>query len=188
MQTDRYYAAHDSVFFEHLMRDVADYFDKVSGGTFTVNYTVHPRTVNLPEPMWFYGNHPEYGEQPVLLADAVVDSLDDPEDVLFFPITTPSFWCMPAPVRRPTSWATARSRSSAPTWIRTTSPPPRTTAFWRRPYLPATGFAPGAGIDRVLILPETEQQDPVGIFDWRFRQPGRLLLRGGAASGHAFPQ
>ena len=85
MQTEIYYAAHDSVFFDHLLRDVADYYDDVSGGVFTLNFTIHPRVVNLPHPMGFYGDHPENGEQPIRLAADVVDSLDAEID---FPFTT----------------------------------------------------------------------------------------------------
>ena len=75
-QQGLYYAAHDSIYFDHIFGDVADYYHDVSGGLFTFNYDVHPRVVNLPQPMGYYGNHPEEGEQSVLLSATVIDSLD----------------------------------------------------------------------------------------------------------------
>ena len=80
MQWDMYYDAHDSIYFDHLLGDVADYYTDVSGGLFQFHYTIYPRVVNLPRPMAFYGNHPDEGEQPLLLAAAVVDSLDEEVD------------------------------------------------------------------------------------------------------------
>ncbi len=74
-QQEILYAAHDSVFFAHQMRDVAEYFRTVSGGAFTLQATIHPRVVNLPHPMAWYGDHPQFGDQPVRLAADVLDSL-----------------------------------------------------------------------------------------------------------------
>lgn len=75
MQGEILYAAHDSVFFDHLGRDVTEYFHAVSGGAFTLDVTVHGRVVNLPRPMAWYGDAPDVGEQPVALARDVMDSL-----------------------------------------------------------------------------------------------------------------
>ena len=157
-QTDRYYSAHDSVFFQHLMGDVADYFDEVSGGRLAVSTTVHPRTVNLPHPMGFYGNHPELGEQRILLAATVVDSLDD--EIIFPAYDT--FILVHAGAGQETDIL-----NNSPEQIFSAYLDPADFAWAMEdsildtPYIPAAGFPPGTGIDRVLILPETEQQDPI---------------------------
>jgi hypothetical protein len=169
MQTDRFYDAHDAVFFQHLMGDVADYFDEVSGGRLTVNTTVHPRTVNLPDPMWFYGNHPDLGEQHILLAAAVVDSLD--EEVYFPDYDTVIL--VHAGAGQETDIL-----GNSPEQIFSTYLDPADFAWAMEdsildtPYIPAIGFPDSTGIDRVLILPETEQQDPVGLFDGGFGSLG----------------
>ncbi len=74
------YAAHDSTFFDHQMRDVAAYFDAVSGGKFTFAFTIHPEFVELPRGMGWYGDNEEHGEyraglveDSILGADADVD-------------------------------------------------------------------------------------------------------------------
>jgi M6 family metalloprotease-like protein len=172
MQTDRYYAAHDSVFFQQLMGDVADYFDQVSGGRLTVNTTIHPRIVNLPEPMWFYGSHPELGEQHVLLAATVVDSLDNPVDGILFPDYDTIIL-----VHAGAGEETDILGNSPEQIFSTYLDPADFTAAQRdsildTPYIPATGFPPDTGIDRVLVLPETEQQDPVGVFNGGFGSLG----------------
>ena len=169
MQTDRYYAAHDSVFFQHLMGDVADYFDEVSGGKLMVNATIHPRTINLPDPMWHYGNHPDMGDQQVLLAATVVDSLDAE---IHFP-DYDTVILVHAGAGEETDIL-----GNSPEQIFSTYLDP--DDFYRAmrdsvldtPYIPAEGFPAGVGIDRVLVLPETEQQDPVGSFDGGFGSLG----------------
>jgi len=168
-QTDRYYAAHDSVFFQHLMGDVSDYFNAVSGGRLTVNTTVHPRTVNLPDPMGFYGNHPELGEQQILLASTVVGSLDS--EINFPDYDTVIL--VHAGAGQETDIL-----GNSPEQIFSTYLDPADFAWavedsiLDTPYIPAAGFPPGTGIDRVLVLPETEQQDPVGTFDGGFGSLG----------------
>jgi M6 family metalloprotease-like protein len=169
MQTDPYYAAHDSVFFQHLMGDVEDYFDAVSGGRLTVNTTIHPRTVNLADPMWFYGNHPEEGEQQILMAARVVERLEAEID---FPAYD-TFILVHAGAGEETDIL-----GNSPEQIFSTYLDPDDFAraaqdsILDTPYLPATGFPPGTGIDRVLVLPETEQQDPVGAFNGGFGSLG----------------
>ncbi len=165
MQTSRYYTAHDSIYFQHLMGDVEDYFSTVSGGMLTVTTTVHPRTVNLPHPMWFYGDHPEEGEQQVLLAATVVDSLDEEIDFTAFD----TFILVSAGAGEETDIL-----GNSPEQIFSTYLDPDDFAaamadsVLDTPYIPATGFPAGTGIDRVLVLPETAQQDPVGSFDGGF--------------------
>lgn len=75
-QSDFYYAAHDSLFFVHQFLDVADYFAAASGGRFELRVDVVGRVANLPRPMGWYGDHPEEGEQSVLLAADAVAALD----------------------------------------------------------------------------------------------------------------
>ncbi len=169
MQTDRYYAAHDSIFFQHLMGDVADYFDEVSGGRLTVITTVHPRTVNLPDPMWHYGNHPDLGEQQILLAATVVDSLDGE---IHFP-DYDTVILVHAGAGEETDIL-----GNSPEQIFSTYLDPddffgaMQDSILDTPYLPAEGYPAGMGIDRVLVLPETEQQDPVGTFNGGFGSLG----------------
>jgi M6 family metalloprotease-like protein len=171
MQTDRYYAAHDSVFFQHLMGDVEDYFEEVSGGRLVINTTVHPRTVNLPEPMWFFGNHPELGEQQIKMAAMVVDSLSL-NDEIYFPAYD-TVILVHAGAGEETDIL-----GNSPEQIYSTYLDPDDFAWAVQdsilavPYLQASGYPAGTGIDRVLILPETEQQDPVGSFDGGFGSLG----------------
>lgn len=75
-QSDVYYAAHDSLFFVHQFMDVADYFAAASGGRFELRVEVVGRVANLPRPMGWYGDHPDKGEQSVLLAADAVAALD----------------------------------------------------------------------------------------------------------------
>ena len=168
-QTDRHYAAHDSLFFDHQLSKVSDYFTTVSGGRLSISWTVHPRTVNLPESMAFYGNHPQLGEQPILLASEVVASLGAEIDLSAFDTVV----LVHAGAGEETDIL-----GDSPEQIFSTYLDPDDFAAAVRdsvldqPYLPAPGFAPGTGIDRVLILPETEQQDPVGGFGGGFGSLG----------------
>ena len=161
MQWDTYYTAHDSVYFDHLLGDVADYFSDVSGGRFSFNYTIHTRVVNLPRPMSFYGNHPEEGEQPLLLAAAVVDSLDGEVDFSLYDTVL----LVHAGAGEETDIL-----GDSPEQIYTTYLDPDDFAeavmdsLLEQPYLPASGYAEGMGVDQVLILPETEFQDKIGNF------------------------
>ncbi|MEN8007157.1 MAG: hypothetical protein ABFS42_09080 [Candidatus Krumholzibacteriota bacterium] len=169
MQTDRYYAAHDSVFFQHLLGDVADYFTEVSGGRLTVHTTVHPRTVNLPDPMWHYGNHPDLGEQQVMLAATVVDSLD--EEIHFPDYDT-------VVLVHAGAGEETDILGNSPEQIFSTYLDPddffgaMEDSVLDTPFIPAAGYPEGMGIDRVLVLPETEQQDPVGTFNGGFGSLG----------------
>jgi M6 family metalloprotease-like protein len=79
-QSDFYYLSHDSTFFHHQMTDVRAYFDAVSGGRFEFDFEVVPTVANLPHPMAWYGNHPDEGEQKVLLARDAIAMLDDTVD------------------------------------------------------------------------------------------------------------
>ncbi|MFT7698352.1 MAG: M6 family metalloprotease-like protein, partial [Candidatus Krumholzibacteriia bacterium] len=168
-QTDRLYAAHDSLFFDHMMSKVSDYYTTVSGGKLKVNYTVHPRVVNLPEPMGFYGNHPEEGDQQLLLAANVVERLLAEIDFTLYD----TYILVHAGAGEETDIL-----ANSPEQIFSTYLNPDDFALavedgiLAQPYLPAPGFPEGTGIDRVLILPETEQQDPVGGFGGGFGSLG----------------
>ncbi len=83
-QSEFYYAAHDSLYFHHFMDDVATYFASVSDGHFTLNYQVEAEVANLSEPMGFYGNHPDEGEQPFQLALDAITMLDARVDFSLF--------------------------------------------------------------------------------------------------------
>jgi len=83
-QTEMLYSAHDVVYFSHLLDDVRQYFASASGGQFDLRTTIHPETVNLPHPMGWYGNHPEHGEQKIVLAIEVLAAVDPDVDFSFF--------------------------------------------------------------------------------------------------------
>lgn len=180
MQTEIYYGAHDSVYFDHLLQDVADYYQDVSGGAFTLNYTIHPRVVNLPEPMSFYGNHPTEGEQPLLMAAGVVDSLDSEIDFSLYDTVI----MVHAGAGEETDIL-----GDSPEQIYSTYLDPRDfqTAFedslLAQPYL-ATGDHPeGEGLDHVLVLPETEYQDLIQGFGGYFGSLGVYCFEVGLRLG-----
>ncbi len=169
MQTDRHYAAHDSMFFDHMLSKVADYFTTVSGSQLAISYTVHPETVNLPETMGFYGNDPQEGEQPILMAEQVVSALDDDVDFSVYD----TIILMHAGAGEETDILGNSPEQIFSTYL---DPDDFATAaedgVIEQPYLVTGDFAPGTGIDRILILPETEQQDPVGGFNGGFGSLG----------------
>ncbi len=180
MQSEIYYSAHDSVFFSHLFGDVADYFHDVSGGDFTFNYTIHPRVVNLPHPMSYYGNHPEKGEQTVLLASDVVDSLDGEIDFSLFD----TFIVIHAGAGQETD---ILGNSPEQIFSNFLDPSDFQQAFedgdLENPWLPSVDFGPDAGIDQVLILPECEYQDPIGGFGGYFGSLGVYCFEVGLRLG-----
>lgn len=168
-QTDRHYAAHDSTFFRHKLQDVAAYFSDVSGGALTIQSTVHPRVVNLPHAMGWYGNHPQLGEQQVALAAAVIDSLDGEIDFTLYDTVV----LVHAGAGEETDILGDSPEQIYSTYLG----PDDFQSAWEdsllgQPYLPAAGFAAGTGINRVLVLPETEQQDPFGSFRGGFGSLG----------------
>ncbi len=168
-QTDRYYAAHDSVFLHHKLQDVAAYFADASGGRLTLHFAVHARAVNLPHPMSWYGNDPERGDQPVALAAAVIDSLDGEIDFTRYDTIV----LVHAGAGEETDIL-----GNSPEQIYSTYLDPGDfraayeESLLAQPYLPARGFPAGTGVDRVLVLPETEQQDPFGSFNGGFGSLG----------------
>ncbi len=169
LQSDRHYAAHDSLFFDHMLSKVSDYYTTVSGGRLDVRYTVHNRVVNLPHPMAYYGDDPDLGEQAVLLAAEVVDSLGTEVDFSTFD----TFILVHAGAGEETDILSNSPEQIFSTYL---NPDDFVTAHEdsviAQPYLVANGFPAGTGIDRVMILPETEQQDPVGGFGGGFGSLG----------------
>ncbi len=180
MQSEIYYASHDSVFFSHLFGDVADYYADVSAGAFTFNYTIHSRVVNLPNPMSYYGNHPENGEQTISLAAAVVDSLDGEIDFSLYD-----------------TYILIHAGAGEETDILGNSPEQIYSNFLDSddfqqafedgelefPYLPSSDFGSDEGINQVLILPECEYQDPVGGFGGYFGSLGVYCFEVGLRLG-----
>ncbi len=168
-QTDRLYAAHDSVFFHHKLQDVAAYFHDVSGGRLLIDVDVHARVVNLPHAMGWYGNHPQFGDQPVVLAADVVAALDGEVDFTRYDTIV----LVHAGAGEETDILGDSPEQVYSTYL---DPGDFRAAFedsvLEQPFLPAAGFAPGTGIDRVLVLPETEQQDPFGTFNGGFGSLG----------------
>jgi M6 family metalloprotease-like protein len=180
MQTEIYYDAHDSVFFDHLLGDVADYFEDVSGGAFTFNYTIHPRVVNLPHPMAFYGNHPEEGEQPLVMAAGVVDSLDAEIDFSLYDTVL----LVHAGAGEETDILGDSPEQIYSTYL---DPGDFQAAFedslLEQPYLPTGDHPEGEGIDQVLVLPETEYQDLVQGFGGYFGSLGVYCFEVGLRLG-----
>jgi hypothetical protein len=168
-QSSFYYAAHDSVYYDHLVRDVADYYDAASGGRFQLHYTVHGRIVGLDEGMAFYGNHPEFGEQPVRLAADAIAALDAEIDFSLYDTVI----LIHAGAGQETDIL-----NNSPEQIYSTYLGP--DAFARavedsilaEPYIATADFPEGDGVRHVLILPETQFQDPYDGFSGHFGSLG----------------
>ncbi|MBK8165885.1 MAG: hypothetical protein IPK64_07965 [bacterium] len=179
-QTDRHYDAHDSTFLHHKLQDVAAYYADVSGGALEVRFTVHPRAINLPQPMSWYGNHPDRGEQTVAMAAAVIDSLDGEIDFTRYDTVV----LVHAGAGEETDILGDSPEQIYSTYL---DPADFQSAFadgeLAQPYIPALGFAAGTGIDRVLVLPETAQQDPYGLFGGGFGSLGLYCFEFGLHLG-----
>ena len=179
-QSDFYYAAHDSVYFDHLLGDVADYFSDVSDAQFTLNYTVHERVINLPHPMGWYGNHPEEGEQPIRLAADVVDSLDGEIDFVDYDTVV---------LIHAGAGGETDILGNSPEQIFSTYLSPEdfrravTDSILMTPYLPTSTHPDGEGVDHVLVLPETEFQDSVPSFGGFFGSLGVYCFEVGLRLG-----
>ncbi len=158
-QTEFLFAAHDSVYFQHLLQDVAQYFQAASGGRFTFRFTIIPEVVNLAKPMSYYGNDPERGEQPVVLAADVVGILDP--DIDFGSYDT--MVLIHAGAGEETDLMGANPEQISSTYL---GPGDFETAvrdsILPEPWLAGGDFGGTGGLDHVLILPETEYQAPFG--------------------------
>lgn len=158
-QSDFYYLAHDSLFYDHFVRDVADYFDAASGGRFELAYDVHRPILHLPQPMNWYGDHPEEGEQQILLAADAVTAADAAVDFSQYDTVL----LIHAGAGEETDIVGDSSAQIYSTYL---SPEDFTGAVadsvLTTPYLPTGDFPAGEGVTQVLVLPENEFQDKEG--------------------------
>ncbi len=163
-QSDPYYTAHDSLYFAHQFADVRSYFRVASGERFEFRYRVHPEVANLASPMAWYGNHPDEGEQKVLLARDAVAALD--ADVDFSRYDT-------VVIVHAGAGEETDILGDSPEQIYSGYLGPEDFALaveeglLQEPGLLTDDQLPGGGfalIDHVLILPENEFQDPIGSF------------------------
>jgi hypothetical protein len=182
-QSDFYYTAHDSLYFDHQFADVRSYFDVVSGGRFEFRYRVHPEVVNLAAPMAWYGNHPDEGEQKVLLARDVVAALDADLDFSRYDTVV---------IVHAGAGEETDILGDSPEQIYSGYLGPEDFALAAEEGLiPQAGLLtddelPGGGfvlIDHVLILPENEFQDPVGNFGGYFGSLGVYCFEVGLRLG-----
>jgi len=157
-QSDFYYAAHDSLYYAHLLRDVADYFAAVSSGRFTLDVAVHGTVAGLSEVMAFYGDHPDQGEQSLLLARDAIGALDGHVDFSAFDTVI----LIHAGAGEETDVL-----GDSPEQIYSTYLGPEdferavADSSFATPYIPTDDFPEGDGVRHVLILPENEFQDVV---------------------------
>jgi len=182
-QSDPYYTAHDSLYFAHQFADVRSYFRAASGDRFEFCFQVHAEVANLASPMAWYGNHPEQGEQKVLLARDAVAALDGGIDF-----------------SRYDTVVIVHAGAGEETDILADSPeqiysgylgPEDFAAAVEEGLLPQAGLLtddplPGGGfalVDHVLILPENEFQDPVGSFQGYFGSLGVYCFEVGLRLG-----
>jgi len=182
-QSEFYYAAHDSLFFAHRFGDVKAYFDAVSGGRLAVRCDVVAAVANLPRPMGWYGNDPTAGEQSVLLARDVVAALDGVVDFSRYDTVV---------IVHAGAGEETDLLNDSPEQIYSTYLSPEDFAraaddsTLALPHL-ATDDIDGAGnpvvVDQVLVLPETEFQDPVAGYGGYFGSLGVYCFEVGLRLG-----
>lgn len=168
-QSSFYYPAHDSLYYAHLLRDVADYFEAVSGDRFVLQVTVHGRVVELPAGMAHYGNHPDAGEQPFLLAAEAIADLDAEVDFSGYDTVI----LIHAGAGQETDIL-----KNSPEQIQSTYLGPDAFAWavedstLAEPFIWTGDFPAGQGVRHVLILPENQFQDPYEGFSGHFGSLG----------------
>ena len=177
------YAAHDSVYFDHQMRDVAAYFRSASGGRFTWDFIVHPEVVNLPRGMAWYGDHPEFGEQKFALAAEVVAAADPAVDFSAYDTVV----LIHAGAGEETD---ILSDSPEQIYSGYLSPDDFAAAvedsLIETPYLETDDTGPGeepVRLDHVLVLPEVEFQDAFQGFGGYFGSLGVYCFEVGLRLG-----
>ena len=81
------FSAHDAVYFDIQMRKVADYFESVSQGAFRLSWDVHPEIVNVARfardplaSMGYFGDDDSSSVRLSKLSQAVIDSVDGSVD------------------------------------------------------------------------------------------------------------
>jgi M6 family metalloprotease-like protein len=156
-QSEIYYAAHDSVFYDHLLGDVADYYAAVSGGRFTFSYTVHGEVVELAQPMAHYGDHPEDGEQPVVLAVDALAAAD--ADIDFSQYDTVILIHAGAGEETDANNDSPEHIYSAYLGLEDFTEAVEDSVL-AQPWLETDDHPEGEGVEHVLVLPECEYQDP----------------------------
>jgi hypothetical protein len=155
-QSDFYYAAHDSLYYAHLLQDVADYYDAASDGQFSLEVAVAGHVPLLDQGMAYYGNHPDHGEQPVRLAADVIAALDPHVDFSAYDTVL---------LIHPGAGEETDVLDDSPEQIYSTYLGPEDfrdavdDSVLTTPYIPSDDFPEGEGIVHVLILPENEFQD-----------------------------
>ncbi len=179
-QSEFYYEAHDSLYFHHLLDDVRTYFTAVSDGQFTLEFEVIASVANLAEPMWYYGDHPVEGEQPFQLALDTVTLLD--------PLVNFSRYDTVVLIHAGAGEETDILDNSPEQIFSTYLSPEdfvqaQAESLLTTPYIPTQDFPEGEGIDQILILPETEYQDPVGGFGGYFGSLGVYCFEVGLRLG-----
>jgi len=149
-----HYAARDSVYFDHHLRDVREYYRTASGDAFDLQFDIHPEIVLLPHTMGWYGNHPTEGEQSVILARDVVAAVD--ADVVFAGFDT--VFLIHAGPGEETDIARDSPEQIASTYLDPDSfAEAAADSIIDQPWLEADNGA--TRIDQVLVLPETAYQD-----------------------------
>ena len=156
-QSEIYYAAHDSIFYDHLLGDVADYYAAVSGGRFTFAYTVHGEIVELAQTMAHYGDHPEHGEQPVVLAADALAAADP--DIDFSQYDTVVLIHAGAGQETDANDDSPEQIYSAYLGLDDFTEAVEDSVL-AQPWLETDDHPEGEGVDHVLVLPECEYQDP----------------------------
>jgi len=155
-QTNFYYSAHDSLYYDHLLNDVSMFFAAASGESFSLEYEVHGQYASMTEGMGFYGNHPDEGEQPVILARDAIALLD--ADIDFSNFDT--VFLIHAGAGEETDVLNNSPEQIYSTYL---GPEDFQRAYedsvLDQPYIPSADFPEGEGIRHILILPENQFQD-----------------------------
>ncbi len=182
-QSDFYYAAHDSLYFAHVMADVAAYYTAVSGGRFVFECKVIADVTNLPRPMGWYGNPQDEDERPVLLARDVVLASDASVDFSLYDTVV----LIHAGAGEETDILNNSPEQIYSTYL---SPEDFALAFEdsviAQPFLITDDIGPGGEqvvVEHVLVLPETEFQDPYGSFAGYFGSLGVYCFEVGLRLG-----
>ena len=179
-QSDFYYAAHDALYYDHLLHDVGDFFDAASAGRFDLDYAVHPTILGLDEGMAHYGNHPENGEQSVLLAADAIARLDAEIDFSLYDTVL----LIHAGAGEETDVLDDSPEQIYSTYL---GPEDFVTAMedsiLDQPYIPTDDFPVGEGVRHVLILPEIQFQDAFPGFSGKYGSLGTYCFEVGLRLG-----
>ncbi len=149
------FAAHDSTYFDLQMRKTADYFTTVSQGTFDLQWQALSTLVNLPEPMGYYGADQDNNDRLVEMAKAVVEAVDSEVDFSSFDTLV----LVHAGAGRETDINNDSPQQLFSNYLdRRDFEQAMADTVLSEPGIPTQD---GVLIRHVLILPESETQDPV---------------------------